>query len=103
MYLKFEPLNFVPFEKNLINECLLTNEQVDWLNKYNLDTRNHIMPKLDDPNIKEYLLMKTEQFKYSHTYSHCPTYQKSFSPMKFDARNFFIIILFNLALIKIIR
>ena len=27
-YLKFNALTYVPFEKNLIDECLLTNEQV---------------------------------------------------------------------------
>ncbi|CAF0783175.1 unnamed protein product [Brachionus calyciflorus] len=74
-YLTFESLNFVPFEKNLINKCLLTNDQVDWLNLYNKQTRDHVLPRLEKfPEVREYLLMKTEPFQYSHAYKDCSSY-----------------------------
>ncbi|RNA02064.1 Xaa-Pro aminopeptidase [Brachionus plicatilis] len=73
--LKFSPLNYVPFDKNLIDECLLSTDQVDWLNVYNSQTRTHLSPLLDKyPEVKNYMMEKTEPFKYAHAYEYCPTF-----------------------------
>lgn len=90
--LKFTLLNFVPFEKNLIDECLLTTDQVDWLNMYNIQIRNNLDKLLENfTDVKNYLMEKTEPFQYAHAYEHCPTFIKyknnsssySYSPFVF--------------------
>lgn len=63
-YLKFDPLTWIPFEKNLIDECLLTRSQVEWLNEYNNATRSKLTPLLDAEEIRDYLIAKTEPFEF---------------------------------------
>lgn len=56
---------------------MLSNEQVDWLNTYNNQTRVNLEPLLQNyPDVYKYLIEKTEPFKYSHAYEYCPTYIK---------------------------
>ena len=71
-YLTFSALTLVPFETNLINPCLLTNEQVDWLNKYNKDIIVKVGPRLEKyPEVRKYLNEKTKPFSYAYLHSEC--------------------------------
>lgn len=71
-YLTFSALSLVPFETNLINPCLLTNDQVDWLNKYNKDIIAKVGPRLEKyPEVRKYLNEKTKPFSYAHLHSEC--------------------------------
>jgi hypothetical protein len=72
--LKFNALTLVPFEKNLIDQCSLTNDQVDWLNQYNSEIRSSVTPALDQSYVIEYLREKTEPFKYSFLIPECGKY-----------------------------
>lgn len=71
-YLTFAALTWVPFETNLIDPCILTNAQVDWLNKYNKMTREKVGPLLQkDKDVYEYFLAKTAPFKYMYEVDGC--------------------------------
>ena len=45
-FLAFEPVSLVPFEPKLIDYTLLNQEQVDWLNNYNMLIREHVGKEL---------------------------------------------------------
>ncbi|KAF4522939.1 hypothetical protein B566_EDAN012634 [Ephemera danica] len=46
-FLKFEPVTLVPYEPNLIDVTLLSDKQVDWLNKYHARVRAEVRPLLE--------------------------------------------------------
>ena len=74
-YLTFDALTLVPFDANLIDNCLLTNTQVKWLNDYNRKIREKVGPRLaNHPEVRTYLNQKTEAFKYSSQIPGCPNY-----------------------------
>ena len=39
-FIKFEPVTLVPFELKLINFSMLSPEQIDWYNEYNVKIRD---------------------------------------------------------------
>jgi Xaa-Pro aminopeptidase len=45
-FLGFEPVCLVPFEPNLINYELLSDAQLNWLNRYNKMIRDKVGPAL---------------------------------------------------------
>ncbi len=49
--LKFEVLTYVPFDKDLINKVLLSQNEIDWLNNYHLQTYNKIYPLINKDSI----------------------------------------------------
>ena len=57
-YLGFSILTCVPIEVKAINRSLLTVEEMNWLNDYNLTVYNSIGAKLDD-NIKKWMMNNT--------------------------------------------
>lgn len=61
----------MPFEHNLIDECLLTNDHVDWLNYYYQGIRDKVTPLLKDQAVRDFLMKKTTPFKYSYENSNC--------------------------------
>lgn len=91
-------MTFIPFEKALIDECLLTNEhvkkpvvlffqiiydvieiffrlllKVDWLNKYYEEIRIKVGSRLVNytTDIQKYLTDNTEPFKYARDQEKC--------------------------------
>ena len=71
----FDALTLVPFDANLIDNCLLTNTQVKWLNDYNKKIREKVGPRLAKyPEVQTYLNKITESFKYSSQIPSCPNY-----------------------------
>ena len=96
--LKFTLLNYVPFEKNLIDECLLSTDQVDWLNMYNAQTRNNLYKLLENfTDVKDYLMEKTQPFQYAHAYEHCPTHIKYKNSSSSNLCSAFIFVILSLA------
>ncbi len=49
--LKFEVLTYVPFDQNLVNKGLLSQNEIDWLNNYHLQTYNKIYPLINKASI----------------------------------------------------
>jgi Xaa-Pro aminopeptidase len=45
---KFDTISYCPFEPDLIDEDMLTAEELEWLNDYNAATYRELSPHLDD-------------------------------------------------------
>lgn len=66
-YLEFEPVTFLPFQRNLIDVSLLSKSQVDWLNEYYERTREVIGGELRRRKREmalKWLMKETEPLKY---------------------------------------
>lgn len=66
-YLEFEPVTFLPFQRNLIDVSLLSKSQVDWLNEYHERTREVIGGELRRRKREmalKWLMKETEPLKY---------------------------------------
>ncbi len=51
-FLRFETLNFFPFEREAILTDILTNNEIDWLNNYHTETYNRLAPFLKEPIVQ---------------------------------------------------
>jgi Xaa-Pro aminopeptidase len=60
--LGFETLTFVPIDRRLIVEELLTREELRWLDDYHQKTRDELMPLIADPAQREWLEKATAPF-----------------------------------------
>jgi len=49
--LMFEVLTYVPFDQNLINKALLSQDETDWLNNYHLQVNSKISPLINKASI----------------------------------------------------
>lgn len=61
--LEFEPLTLIPFQRKMINEALLSEEEKDYVNAYHARVRAEISPLLqadDDKAALEWLMHNTE-------------------------------------------
>lgn len=58
--MSFETLTFVPIDRQLIIEALLTREEVRWLDEYHARTREELMPLLADEDARQWLIKATE-------------------------------------------
>ena len=60
-WLQFENVTMVPIDTNLIEKALLSEEEVDWINKYHVKIKDTILPYLaDDKLASDYLLKATQ-------------------------------------------
>jgi Xaa-Pro aminopeptidase len=57
--LGFETLTFCPIDRRLIKAELLTGEELRWLNDYHAETRDKLLPLIDDAEIKSWLKKAT--------------------------------------------
>jgi Xaa-Pro aminopeptidase len=58
--MSFETLTFVPIDRQLIVEALLTREEVRWLDDYHARTREELMPLMVDSEARQWLIKATE-------------------------------------------
>ena len=49
--LEFEALTMAPFDNRLVDESLLTDDELDWLNDYHTEVRGKIAPYLNDEEL----------------------------------------------------
>ncbi|TPP11439.1 aminopeptidase P family protein [Rhizobium glycinendophyticum] len=61
--LGFETLTFVPIDRRLIVEDLLTREELRWLDDYHQKTRDELMPLISDPAQRSWLEKATAPFR----------------------------------------
>jgi Xaa-Pro aminopeptidase len=61
--LSFETLTFCPIDKRLVLTGLLTREELNWLNDYHLETREKLMPLIDDSDVRDWLEQATSPFE----------------------------------------
>ena len=57
--LGFETLTFCPIDRRLVVSSLLTDEELDWLNAYHVETREKLLPLLSDDATKSWLEQAT--------------------------------------------
>lgn len=55
----FEDVTLVPYSKKLIDESLLTPEELNWVNDYHQRVWNEISPKIQDDVVKDWLYEQT--------------------------------------------
>ncbi|KEQ05014.1 aminopeptidase P family protein [Pseudorhizobium pelagicum] len=58
--LSFETLTWCPIDRRLVVPELLTAEERDWLNGYHAQTREKLMPLIEDAEVREWLARATE-------------------------------------------
>ena len=58
--MSFETLTFVPIDRKLIAEDLLTREELRWLDDYHARTRDLLMPLMEDDAARQWLIAATE-------------------------------------------
>jgi Xaa-Pro aminopeptidase len=60
--MSFETLTYVPIDKYLVVTEILTREELHWLDEYHARTREHLMPLIHDPKVREWLERATAPF-----------------------------------------
>ncbi|MCF6368251.1 aminopeptidase P family protein [Rhizobium halophilum] len=58
--LSFETLTWCPIDRRLVVVDLLTAEERDWLNGYHVETREKLMPLIEDAAVRDWLVKATE-------------------------------------------
>jgi Xaa-Pro aminopeptidase len=58
--LSFKTLTWCPIDRRLVMPELLTAEERDWLNDYHAQTRDKLMPLIEDQDVREWLVEATE-------------------------------------------
>ncbi|MDE7335693.1 MAG: aminopeptidase P family protein [Muribaculaceae bacterium] len=56
----FEPLTMFPFDRNLFDLSLMSDEEIEWVNNYHLTVRHTLLPLLENENQRRWLTEKTE-------------------------------------------
>ncbi|KAJ5079691.1 xaa-pro aminopeptidase 1 [Anaeramoeba ignava] len=59
-FLCFETISLIPFERQLIAKELLDEKEIEWINNYNKEILEKIMPKIENEKTKEWLKLATE-------------------------------------------
>jgi Xaa-Pro aminopeptidase len=57
--LGFETLTYCPIDRRLVLTDLLTDEELRWLNDYHAETRDKLLPLIDDPEVASWLKRAT--------------------------------------------
>ena len=55
----FETLTFCPIDRRLVVAQMLTDEELRWLNDYHAETREKLLPLIDDPEVATWLKRAT--------------------------------------------
>lgn len=55
----FEPLTLFPFDLNLFETSIMTDEEIDWVNAYHQRVRETLLPLLENENQRQWLTAKT--------------------------------------------
>ena len=63
-FVKFQPITLVPFEPKLIDPKLMTVRQLEWLNMYNQEILEKVLPKISvsDERTLAWIRARTEYF-----------------------------------------
>lgn len=56
----FEPLTMFPFDRNLFDLTLMSDEEIEWVNNYHQTVRQTLLPMLENENQRQWLTEKTE-------------------------------------------
>ncbi|ORX43011.1 Creatinase/aminopeptidase [Hesseltinella vesiculosa] len=71
-YLGFDHLTFVPFGQRLLEPALLSRQDIQWLNAYHQECRDHLGPLLkNDPQALQWLELETIPLQYTLSKNEC--------------------------------
>ena len=59
-FLRLEPLTLCPIDTTPIDFSLMTDKEIDWLNKYHQRVRSELLPLLTEEDDKQWLYKATE-------------------------------------------
>lgn len=59
-FLYFETVTLCPIDARLIEKNLLTDEEISWVNNYHQNVRAKLLPYIQDKNVQEWLIKRTE-------------------------------------------
>lgn len=54
-FLEFEPLTFVPFDRDGLDPALMTDDEIRWLDDYHRQVLEKVGPRLQDEAIRTWL------------------------------------------------
>jgi Xaa-Pro aminopeptidase len=57
--LGFATLTFCPIDRRLVLSHMLTREELRWLDDYHAETREKLLPLIEDPDVKAWLKRAT--------------------------------------------
>lgn len=61
-FYKFEVLTLFPFDLNLFDTGIMSDDEIEWLNEYHAEVRRRLAPRLDD-KAQKWLEQKTQTLK----------------------------------------
>jgi Xaa-Pro aminopeptidase len=61
-FYRFEPMTLFPWDLTLMDTSLMTQEEVDWVNRYHQEVYRRLSPRLNEEQ-KEWLRNKTRELK----------------------------------------
>ena len=61
LFMRFQTLTFIPFDRDAILPELLSNEEIEWLNDYHASVRDELLPYFEGDE-RAFLLRETEPF-----------------------------------------
>ncbi|MDE6305982.1 MAG: aminopeptidase P family protein, partial [Muribaculaceae bacterium] len=59
-FYRFEPLTLFPFDRNLFDLSIMTDDEIDWINNYHTEVRTRLLPRLTTQAEQEWLSTHTE-------------------------------------------
>lgn len=59
-FYRFEPLTLFPFDLNLFDLSIMTDDEIDWINNYHTEVRTRLSPRLTTKAEQEWLSTHTE-------------------------------------------
>lgn len=62
-FYRFEPLTLFPFDRNLFDLSIMTDDEIDWINNYHTEVRTRLLPRLTTQAEQEWLSTHTEPLK----------------------------------------
>ena len=58
-FIEFQPVTLVPFEPNLMDLDMLSSKHIDWLNSYNQEIIEKVLPKVSDDRTRAWIEART--------------------------------------------
>ena len=59
--LSFDTLTWCPIDRRLVVIDLMTQEELAWLNRYHAQVRDRLLPLIDNPAVRDWLIAATEK------------------------------------------
>ena len=58
-FIEFQPVTLVPFEPTLMDLDMMSSKHIDWLNSYNQEIIEKVLPKVSDDRTRAWIEART--------------------------------------------